>query len=109
MCVMWEECGLGEEETPSFLLTSVQWGKSIQCCIILLNGLREVVGSEGVLAQLVVHTSNVVEVEGTEALPCISDDGRLGGRAKHLQSLAVVLAEKLHIGLEELRTGRLCV
>ena len=96
-------------ETLRYLLTSVQRREAIQCRIILLDGFGEVVGREGVLAQLVVDTGDVVEVEGTQALSCISDDGRLGGRAQHLQSFAVVLAKKLHIGLKELCTGRLWV
>ena len=91
------------------LLTSVQWGEPVQCCVILLNGFPEVVGSQGVFAKLVVHTGNVVEVEGTETLPCISDNGRLGRRPQHLQGLAVVLAKIFHISLEKLCTRRLCV
>ena len=90
------------------LLTSVQWGEPVQCCIVLLNGLPEVVSSEGVLAELVVHTGNVVEVKGTETLSCISDNGRFGCRPQHLQGLAVVQTKILHISLEKLRTRRLC-
>ena len=90
------------------LLTSVQWGEPVQCCIVLLNGLPEVVSSEGVLAELVVHTGNVVEVEGTETLSCISDNGRFGCRPQHLQGLAVVQTKILHISLEKLCTRRLC-
>ena len=62
---------------------------------------------QAVLAQLEVHTADVVEVEGAQTLACVSDDGGLGGGAKHLQSLAVVLPEILHVGLQELGAGGL--
>ena len=61
--------------------TSVQGREAIECCVVLLQSLAEVVGGEAVLAEGAVHAAEVVEEVGAEALAGIGCDRVLGGGA----------------------------
>lgn len=87
--------------------TSVQGRKTIEGRVVLLNSLPEVVGSQAVLPQLVVHAPKVVEVEGSQTFTGVCGHGHVGCRAQYLHSLLVVTAKVLHVGLEEVGTGGL--
>ena len=87
--------------------TSVQRREAIKSSIILIHCSTEVVGSKAVVTQLKVDAPNGVEEESTETLPSVSNVGGLGSRAEHLECLAVVSTEELHIGLPELGTSSL--
>ena len=72
----------------------------VECAVILLQGLAEVVSSQAVLAHLVVDAAQVVEVERWQALTRIRQKGTIGCRRQHFHRLAVVLADVLQVGFE---------
>ena len=93
--------------SSSLSLTSIEWWISIECSIILLDGLAQVVSCQVVLAHVVVKAPYVVEVEGSQALTRLADNGRLGSHGQHLESLGVVTGKVLHVRLQKVSTRRL--
>ena len=72
----------------------------VQCAVILLQGLAEVVGGKAVLAHLVVDAAQVVQVERGQALARVRQQGTLGSGGKHLHCFAVVHPNVLKVSFE---------
>lgn len=89
------------------LQTSVQRRKSVQCSIVLIHSSTEVVCSKTVAAHLKMDAPNCIKQECAEALPGISHMRGLWGRAKHLESFAIVASKEFNISLPELSTRSL--
>ena len=95
----------GQQDTR----TSVQGWERIEGRVVLFNGLLEVVCGQAVLAKLVMHTPEVVEVEGRQTLPSVRGHRRVGSTTQHLQGFLEVSTQVFHVGLEVVGTGGLCV
>ena len=65
------------KDTPTF----VERREAIECSVVLLKGLAEVVGGETVLAQRAVNTAKVVEEVGAETFARVGTNRILGGGA----------------------------